>query len=392
MTSTSRSIAGGNVYKGNVFSGPNSITGGSADPRNNVESVFLPAGITGPVAVIVTAANINSNGVPNNASALDQDFALVAYNVVAGTLPVLAVQSAAVTGGNLAIDPNECNDLDLVVKNWGTATATGIVATLSTSTPGVAIAQTTLRLSQPGSGQSSTNTTPFTDQHGGEFRLRNVPVALTATLATNQGTQVSVVGRRFGSSPSARRTSPRPMSQRRSPISGRSSRPRPSWASPVRSDKVTVSFHLTHTFDDDLVISLVAPDGTTVELTSNNGGSGNDYGTSCGGTTVFDDAAGASITAGAAPFVGTFRPEQPLSTFVGQVGGSGQRNMETEDYRHRRTGCRHPAMLDADDQRNYPVRRRIGACQRATFTDVPPDHAVLELDRVAGRGGNHGRV
>ncbi len=62
-----------------------SVAGGSADPRNNVESVFLPAGVTGPFAVIVTAANINSNGVPNNASALDQDFALVVYNAVAAT-------------------------------------------------------------------------------------------------------------------------------------------------------------------------------------------------------------------------------------------------------------------------------------------------------------------
>jgi len=40
-------IVGGNVYKGNVFSGPNSVTGGNADRRNNVESVFLPAGVTG---------------------------------------------------------------------------------------------------------------------------------------------------------------------------------------------------------------------------------------------------------------------------------------------------------------------------------------------------------
>ncbi len=38
---------GGNIYKGNVFSGAFSTTGGAADPANNVESVFLPAGAFG---------------------------------------------------------------------------------------------------------------------------------------------------------------------------------------------------------------------------------------------------------------------------------------------------------------------------------------------------------
>ena len=38
---------GGNTYKGNVFSGAFSATGGTADTRNNVESVFIPAGVSG---------------------------------------------------------------------------------------------------------------------------------------------------------------------------------------------------------------------------------------------------------------------------------------------------------------------------------------------------------
>ena len=71
---------GGNTYLGNVFTGGNSVTGGTADGANNVESVFLPAGVTGPITVTVNATNINSDGVPGNASALDQDFSLVVYN------------------------------------------------------------------------------------------------------------------------------------------------------------------------------------------------------------------------------------------------------------------------------------------------------------------------
>ena len=62
------------AHKGNVFSGQSSATGGTADARNNVESVFLPAGVTGPYAVVVRATNIAGDGVPNSGGALDQDF------------------------------------------------------------------------------------------------------------------------------------------------------------------------------------------------------------------------------------------------------------------------------------------------------------------------------
>ncbi|MGA3180897.1 MAG: S8 family serine peptidase [Verrucomicrobiota bacterium] len=78
---------GGVAYIGNVFNGAYSVPGGAPDTLNNVESVFLPAGTSGPFTILVTAANINSVGVPNSANALQQDFALVAYNVDVITVP-----------------------------------------------------------------------------------------------------------------------------------------------------------------------------------------------------------------------------------------------------------------------------------------------------------------
>ncbi len=86
---------GGNTYIGNAFSGAFTVPGGSPDRKNNVESVFLPAGISGAFTVTITAASINSDGVPNQAPSLDQDFALVMYNAttnapVADAPPVLA--------------------------------------------------------------------------------------------------------------------------------------------------------------------------------------------------------------------------------------------------------------------------------------------------------------
>ena len=87
---------GGQIYRGNVFRGAFSTSGGTADHRNNVESVFLPAGTVGNFTVTVTAANIDSDGVPGNTDPLDQDFALVIYNGTAA--PSSPANFAAVAG------------------------------------------------------------------------------------------------------------------------------------------------------------------------------------------------------------------------------------------------------------------------------------------------------
>ena len=51
-----------------------------------------------------------------------------------------------------------------------------------------------------------------------------------------------------------------------------------------------------------------------MRLTNRNGGSGDNF-----TNTVFDDEAATSITAGAAPFTGSFRPVDALSAFDGQT-------------------------------------------------------------------------
>lgn len=72
----------GQTYRGNRFSGAVTQAGGSADYRNNVESVILPAGGGGAFTVRVKAANLAGDGIPGNSDATDQDFALVVYNAV----------------------------------------------------------------------------------------------------------------------------------------------------------------------------------------------------------------------------------------------------------------------------------------------------------------------
>src|SRR6185369_6984096 len=75
---------GGVTYLGNVFSGAESAPGGAADIKNNVESVFLPAGTTGDFTITVRASNLAGDGVPGNNDPTDQDFALIVYNASDG--------------------------------------------------------------------------------------------------------------------------------------------------------------------------------------------------------------------------------------------------------------------------------------------------------------------
>jgi len=76
--------------------------------------------------------------------------------------------------------------------------------------------------------------------------------------------------------------------------------------------KVTATVNLTHTYDSDLDIYLKAPNNTQIELSTDNGSSGDNY-----TNTVFDDSATTLVTAGTAPFTGTYKPEGLLSTFNG---------------------------------------------------------------------------
>ena len=88
---------------------------------------------------------------------------------------------------------------------------------------------------------------------------------------------------------------------------------------------VSVSLQINHTFDADMTLSLIAPDGTIIKLSTENGGSANNYGSACSpltSRTTFDDAAPNYITHGSAPFTGSWRPEQPLALFNGKTAAA----------------------------------------------------------------------
>jgi subtilisin-like proprotein convertase family protein len=83
------------------------------------------------------------------------------------------------------------------------------------------------------------------------------------------------------------------------------------------SSVASVTLNITHTFDGDLDITLIAPNGSSIDLTSDNGGLGDDY-----TGTVFVPTGAPSITTGTAPMTGTFTPEQAFTTLTGSANGT----------------------------------------------------------------------
>ena len=74
----------------------------------------------------------------------------------------------------------------------------------------------------------------------------------------------------------------------------------------------SVCININHTWDSDLDIFLRCPDGTLLELSTDNGGLDANYTNTC-----FSPTAVTAITAGIAPFTGTYLPEQLFSVLNG---------------------------------------------------------------------------
>jgi subtilisin-like proprotein convertase family protein len=80
----------------------------------------------------------------------------------------------------------------------------------------------------------------------------------------------------------------------------------------------SVCVNLTHTYDSDLQIEIVAPDGTTEMLSNQNGGGNDDYTNTC-----FDYSGTTPITQGTAPFTGSFTPQGEMGRVNNGQNGNG---------------------------------------------------------------------
>lgn len=241
--------------------------------------------------------------------------------VVTNTALTFAGDTVVETGnGNGEIEPGECNLLRIVLSNKLAGVVSGVSATLSSTNPGVTVTQPFSTYPNLPANGRRTNDTPFQISTAPNLVCgTNIDLLLTVHTATNGSFSVPV--RIFtgsaGSPVRFNRTGDQAIPDLGSldstiVVSG--------ITTPIHH--VVISLHLSHTTDDDLDISIEDPDGTTVVLSSDNGGTFDDYGTSCADAdrTTFSDAAVTAITSGAAPFRGTFRPEQSLSAYRGKFG------------------------------------------------------------------------
>lgn len=88
---------------------------------------------------------------------------------------------------------------------------------------------------------------------------------------------------------------------------------------------VRVKADLRHTWASDLLLTLIAPDDKRVVLVNRQGGDGDNY-----RNTIFDDKAPTSINDASAPFAGSFRPDQPLSSLE-NLQANGRWRLEVSD-------------------------------------------------------------
>lgn len=240
--------------------------------------------------------------------------------------PGLTVVGALVAGGNGngLVDNNECNDLYLLVANFNNFTATRVRVRVTPVTPGVGfgVRESDYRDLPPLA--VGTNLVPF-QLSTAPYLVCGTPVTLQVLIESDQETVTNTWTLNTGLMGQVQRydNHQRVAIPDNNPVGASSTITVTNVNSALR--KVAVSVYITHTWVGDLRLELVAPDGTTVVLSDGNGGSGDNYGIACSPDsrrTTFDDDGALPITTGIPPYLGTFRPQQPLAVLVGKSGAA----------------------------------------------------------------------
>jgi subtilisin-like proprotein convertase family protein len=319
-----RVIVNGVAYWGNSFSSNVSVTGGAEDLRNNLQSVFFPAGtfaVGDRVSIQVRGRTIAGDGVPNSGGAVDQDFALVAFNVAEENLvyPLVSTTVSDTLGtgnSNTNMEPGESGvRLAPTVENAGTSPLPISYIRLISTTPGVRVVQGLCVAPAMNPGQSFPLTaTPF------EIAVdSSIPCQTTVTLRSDF---IDLGGNVVGQAPLTYVTggaAPLNTTTRNNLALAISTGAPSSFEVPIAvsgsgiASRVDVRVRLTHTWISDIRLTLIGPDNTSVILANQVGGSGDNM-----TNTVFSDTASEGISSGTPPFTGTFRPTAPLSAFVGK--------------------------------------------------------------------------
>lgn len=260
---------------------------------------------------------------PDSSSGYGIVMAPLALDAAPTPPPRLLVAQTQLSGGNGndRIDANECNQLFIALRNAIGTTgqrAQGISATLRSLTPGVVCDPKPIPFPDVDPGQSSTNSNPFLIGSDATFGCGSTPQFELVVSAGNTSVSTQIVS--LASSPAT----VGPAIAFSAPGLPQSIPDLGEVVSTVEVSNfivplahVSVKVHAMHPYVSDLVLTLEAPDGTQSLLSSRNGSGGQNYGSDCLHFTQFDDGSTQRLSLASAPFVGTFMPDSPLSTFIG---------------------------------------------------------------------------
>ncbi|HEV7667643.1 MAG TPA: IPTL-CTERM sorting domain-containing protein [Thermoanaerobaculia bacterium] len=314
---------------------------------------FTPAQIR--TALLGSALDIEAAGVDRDSGA----GITMAYETLAAlgaTLqPVLALgtvtPSEAAGDGDAFIEPNEDWNLSIQLQNIGGATATGITAELSTTTPGVRIVRGTSAypdLSIAPRGTGVINATPFTftllgtAPCGGAINLQ---LTVTYSGGNNSSQTFDLPALETGAPgptvtiPYGGPVIPIPDAGGGTAIAdlavgGIGGRIRDVDfrfdGSLCTADEAATTVGLDHTYVSDLQILLISPTGSGNAMIQFAGGSGNNF---CQ-TLLDDESAGPSIESTFdfdAPYTGSFTPANSLSIFDGE-DPNGTWHLQVDDF------------------------------------------------------------
>jgi subtilisin-like proprotein convertase family protein len=213
--------------------------------------------------------------------------------------------------GDGVLDPGEQFALTQRLRNSGSAAATGVSATLTESPSELSLSQAASAYPDIAVGATQANATRYVGALAAGATCGQ-PLAMSLHVSTAQGPFTLPVSvptgapgpvQTFTATPGAAIPDDDP--------AGVSSNLALNGVGVLKD--LDVRANITHTFDQDLEISLRAPDGSAIPLVVRRGSSGDNF-----VDTDLDDEASTAISAGSAPFTGSFRPEQPLSTFDGK--------------------------------------------------------------------------
>src|SRR6266496_4564247 len=170
LTGTVRSSPSNAPLSGVIVTLSNGYAG--ATNANGVYSFLVPPG-TYTATAADADRNCTSASPPSptvtitSGGTTTQNFSMVGTSNL--ELNAVAINDATSGNGNGVINSNECVNLNVALKNNGCANATGISATLTTSTPGVTVTQGSSNYPNMPLDATRTNSTPFQIQTSNSF-------------------------------------------------------------------------------------------------------------------------------------------------------------------------------------------------------------------------------